>query len=417
MRSVLRFIVTISSRDARKISVAVDQVNRGEDDIVPNAREDRMELRGDRFSRRRFLRGVLWGSTAASVAASAGARPTRVAAATPSPEWQALVAAAKKEGKVAVNTFTGQGYARVLKLFSQAHPDIKLEHTNLESADFAPRVIQERKAGVYTWDVTTIPTSTALQVMKPAGIWDPIRPAIVSPEAKTDGNWRGGFEAGFLDKDRQLTYSFTLIRAVGLFVNVDQVKEGELKSVKDLLAPKWKGKIVISDPRVIGSTFWPLTVARLKLGDGIMKQLLVDQEPVLSRDRNQLTEFMVRGRYPIGIGLNILALQDFQSHGVGKNIKTVLLPELDYQSGSSTVWLLNRAPHPSAARVFINWLLSKDAQAAWAKELQTNSRFTGVEPGNPQAIVPAGLTLTQVDSEELLPEVVKTQDLAKQLIK
>ena len=39
-------------------------------------------------------------------------------------------------------------------------------------ADFAPRVIQERKAGVYTWDVTTIPTTTALQVMKPAGVFD-----------------------------------------------------------------------------------------------------------------------------------------------------------------------------------------------------------------------------------------------------
>src|SRR5438128_3004761 len=142
MRSVLRFIVTISSRAARKISVAVNQVNRGEDDIVRNAREDRMERWDDRLSRRRFLRGLVWGSTAAAVAAPA-ARPPRVAAATPSLEWQALAAAAKKEGKVAVNTFTGQGYARVLKLFSQAYPDIKLEHTNLESADFAPRVIQE----------------------------------------------------------------------------------------------------------------------------------------------------------------------------------------------------------------------------------------------------------------------------------
>ena len=207
------------------------------------------------------------------------------------------------------------------------------------------------------------------------------------------------------------------MRAVGIFVDTDQVKDGELKSFKDLLAPKWKGKIAVSDPRTIGSTFWPLTVARLRLGDGIMKQLLVDQEPVLSRDRNQLTEFMVRGRYPIGIGLNVLALQDFQAHGVGKNVKTLALPELDYQAAGSVVWLLNRAPHPNAAKVFINWLLTKEAQAAWAKELQTNSRFAGVEPGDPRAIVPSGLKLTQIDSEELLPEVVKTQDLAKQLIR
>ena len=138
---------------------------------------------------------------------------------------------------------------------------------------------------------------------------------------------------------------------------------------------------------------------------------------MLSRDRNQLTEFMVRGRYPIAIGLNALALQDFQAKGVGKNIKTILLPEMDYQSSGSLVWLINKAPHPSAARVLINWLLTKDAQTAWAKELQTNSRFVGVEPGEPQTVVPAGLKLQQIDAEDLLPEVVKTQDLSKQLIR
>jgi ABC-type Fe3+ transport system substrate-binding protein len=359
-------------------------------------------------SRRGVLRGFAGGA--------AGLLVGRARVARAATEWEHVVAAAKQEGKVAVNTFTGQGYARVFKLFGQAHPEIKLDHTNLESADFAPRLVQERRAGVYSGDVTTIPTSTALQVMKQTGVWDPIRPAILAPEVRSDANWRGGFEAGFLDRDK-LSYAFALTRSLGVFVNADQVKDGELRSVKDLLAPKWKGKIVISDPRVIGSTFWPLTVARLKLGDGIMKQLLVDQQPVLSRDRNQLSEFMVRGRYPVGIGLNVLAIQDFQAHGVGRSVRTLLLPELDYQSSGSVVWLLNRAPHPNAARVFINWLLTKPAQAAWARELQTNSRFTGVEPGNPDAVVPAGLSLVQIDSEEMLPEVVKTQDLARQLIK
>src|SRR6266446_6242618 len=360
------------------------------------------------IDRRRFLRGV-------ALAAMAG--PAARALAATSPEWEGTVAAAKKEGKVAINTFTGQGYARVLKLFAQAYPEIKVDHTNLEPVEFSPRIINERKAGVYTWDVATMPTSTALQVLRPAGIFDPIRGAVIAPDARNDAHWRGGFEAGFLDRDRNLAYAFTLVRAPGVFVNVDQVKEGELKSMKDLLAPKWKGRIAISDPRTIGSTFWPLTAARLRLGDGIMKQILVDQEPVLSRDRNQLTEFMVRGRYPIAIGLNGLALQDFQAHGVGKNVKTWLLPELDYQSSGSGVWLLNRAPHPNAAKLLINWLLTKEAQIAWAKELQTNSRFVGVEPGDPQAVVPPGLTLLQIDAEEQLPELVKTQDIARQLIR
>ena len=366
-----------------------------------------------RMSRRDLLRGF----TGAGAAGLLAATSRTVHAAPASPEWEQMAAAAKKEGKISVNTFTGQGYARIFKLFSQAYPDIKLEHSNLEPVEFSPRVIQERKASVFTWDVATMPMSTALQVLKPAGVWDPIRPVIVATEARNNANWRGGFDAGFLDRDKNLAYAFTLVRAPGVFVNVDQVKDGELKSVKDLLAPKWKGRLAISDPRTIGSTFWPLTAARLRLGDGIMKQILVDQEPVLSRDRNQLTEFMVRGRYPIAIGLNGLALQDFQAHGVGKNVKTWLLPELDYQSSGSGVWLLNRAPHPNAAKLFVNWLLTKDAQIAWAKELQTNSRFVGVEPGDPQAVVPPGLTLLQIDAEEQLPELIKTQDISRQLIR
>jgi len=86
-------------------------------------------------------------------------------------------------------------------------------------------------------------------------------------------------------------------------------------------------------------------------------------------------------------------------------------------SSSSVVWLINRAPHPGAAKVFINWLLTKDAQIVWAREVETNSRRIGVELGNPQIAVPRGAKLLQVDAEENLAEVVKTQDIGKAVIK
>src|SRR5437879_5473426 len=104
------------------------------------------------LTRRRLLGGLVVGGAAALGHAARGSAAT---------EWEQAVAAAKKEGKVAVNTFTGQGFARVFKLFSQAHPDIKLDHTNLEPVDFVPRVTTERRAGLYTWDVCTMPMSTA----------------------------------------------------------------------------------------------------------------------------------------------------------------------------------------------------------------------------------------------------------------
>ena len=348
-------------------------------------------------------------------AAGAVPFPRPVAAAAP-PDWPQVVSAAKKEGKVVVNTFPGDGFKRALAAFTQAYPEIKLEHTSLHSQDFAPRILQERQASVFTLDVATIPTSTALQVLRPAGVWDPVRPAIILPEAKDDTGWDGGFERGFaLVKDRALTYGFLANRGGGITINTDVVKE--IKGLTDLLDPKWKGKLLLPDVRTMGDTFWPMTAARLNLGDDIIKKLFVDQEPVLSRDSRQVAEFMVRGRFPIALGVNPLLLSQFQKQGLGKNLKLVHVPEMDTVNFGSPVWLVNRAPHPSAAKLFVNWLLTKDAQVHWAKDVETNSRRLGVEPGNPQFVMPKGGKLFQVDAEENLPEVIKTQDIAKAVIK
>ncbi|HYB40567.1 MAG TPA: extracellular solute-binding protein [Candidatus Methylomirabilis sp.] len=344
---------------------------------------------------------------------------SRPAAADVPPEWPPVLAAARKEGKVVVNTFPGDGYKRALKAFSQSYPDIKLEHTGLHSQDFAPRILQERQASLYTWDVVTIPTSTALQVLRPAGVWDSVRAAIILPEAREDAGWQGGFERGFsLVKDRALVYAFAAVRGSGVTVNADLVKDEPIRGLTDLLNPRWKGKLLLPDVRVMGDSFWAMTSARLNLGDDIIKKLFVDQEPVLSRDTRQMAEFMVRGRYPIALGINPLLLGQFQKQGLGKNLKLLHFPEMDtVNSSSSALWLVNKAPHPNAARVFINWLLTKDAQVVWAREVETNSRRVGVEAGNPQFAVPAGAKLLQVDAEENLPEVIKTQDIAKAVIK
>ena len=163
----------------------------------------------------------------------------------------------------------------------------------------------------------------------------------------------------------------------------------------------------------MGDTFWPMTSVRLNLGDDIIKRLFVDQEPVLSRDTRQVAEFMVRGRFPIALGVNPLLLKQFQSQGLGKNLKLLRFPEMDTVNFGTTAWLVNRAPHPSAAKLLINWLLTKDAQVHWAKRGGDEQPALGVEPGNPEFVVPKGARFFQVDAEENLPQVVKTQDIAR----
>jgi len=73
-------------------------------------------MTGASMTRRELARTLVLAGAAAAVTS-----PRPVTAAAP-PEWPEVVAAAKKEGKLAVNTFPGDGYGRALKVFSQAYP-------------------------------------------------------------------------------------------------------------------------------------------------------------------------------------------------------------------------------------------------------------------------------------------------------
>jgi ABC-type Fe3+ transport system substrate-binding protein len=136
-------------------------------------------------------------------------------------------------------------------------------------------------------------------------------------------------------------------------------------------------------------------------------------------DGTQAAQAVVRGVYAIGIGLQNTVILDFQRQGIGTSVKQVTLEEFDGSGASSSgvVWLVNRAPHPNAARVYINWLLTKEAQTAWVQNTQENSRRTDVPVGDPVLVVPPGVQLFDGNTEKNIPELSKTQELAKQLIK
>jgi iron(III) transport system substrate-binding protein len=377
--------------------------------------------------RRRVLQLVGLSSVAALLqACTAGtpAVPTSAAvqssAAAPSTDWDKIVATAKSEGSVTVNTFPGSANQAALATFAQTYPEIKLEQTTLVSSGLAPRILQERQAGIYTWDVIHQPTTTSLQVLKPAGVLDPIKPAIIRSDVVDDKLWRDGFGAGLkLTNDGELCYQSTLVRAQNLMIDTEQVAPTDIKSAQDLLDPKWKGKIVCTDTRISGSTFYPFTLARLKYGDDWMKRFLVDQEPVIINDGAQIAQLLAHGNYPIAIGAIWPVMQDFQKQGIALNIKQAVLPDLDSggPSTNGTLWLVNKAPHPNAARVYINWFLSREGQENWTSLTTDNSRRLDVTPKDPATVVPDGLSLANLNEEKYLPEIAKTQELAKQLIR
>lgn len=376
--------------------------------------------------RRAFLKAAgLTGAAAlvASCAPAATPPPTAPAGATKpawESEWDTTLVAAKQEGKVVVATLTGVGYRRVTEAFEAAYPGITVEHAGFLGGQFLPKILAERQAGIYGWDAIVEGVNITLISggLRENGALDPVRPALIRPDVTEDKNWHGGFEAGWQDKDKKWGYGFIYdVGGKNIWTNTDLVKEGEVKSIRDLLDPRWKGKMIFVDPRTSGTTYFPFTAVRLNVGDEIMKRIFVDQQPAISRDQRQIVESLIRGRYAIGTGVQAPVLAEFKAQGLGGNLKQADIPEMLYESNGFATYLINRAPHTNAAKLFINWLLSKDGQTAWAKHVENNSRRTDVPPIDLSKYPEPGKKyVIKLGIEETLPELTKTQEIAKALL-
>jgi ABC-type Fe3+ transport system substrate-binding protein len=218
--------------------------------------------------------------------------------------------------------------------------------------------------------------------MKPFSV--PPESLMILPEVKDKKLWYKG-DINFIDKER-LILVFIAYLDQGIHVNTDIVKPGEIKSMQDLLSPKWKGKIVIDDPLVIGrgQTFMEHTVIRL--GEDYVTQL-VKQEPISTRDVRQVAEFVARGRYPIGLGVRPDPYQEFKR--AGAPITNIFLDEVaNLASGIGNIVAMDKAPNPNASRVFLNWLLSRKGQAIWQEIRMDQSARNDVSVDN---LVKAGL--------------------------
>ena len=168
-------------------------------------------------------------------------------------EWDKILAAAKKEGKVVVAIPRGSTYREALTGFSKSFPEIQLQVDAVEGGDFAPKVLAERDGDQYLWDAYVGGATSGLTIMRPKGVFDPLPPALILPEVLDDSKWVGGFSDPW--QDRELQYIFALEGRLFFiaYVNRDFVPESELNSIDQLLDPKWKGKIAGGDPRGAGT--------------------------------------------------------------------------------------------------------------------------------------------------------------------
>ena len=290
-------------------------------------------------------------------------------------EWDKTLEAAKKEGQVVV--YIG-GYEAVLPDFEKEFPEIKLVAVPARGAQIVQRLISERRGEKYLADVVSTGANATYQQLYPAKVLDPIKAALLLPEITDPSKWYEG-KHHYADAEGQYVFNYVGSATYGsVNYNTKLVDPKEFKSYWDLLSPKWKDKIVARDVRAPGpgggnARFF---FHHPELGAPFIRKLYGEMNLTLFRDFRQGPDWLAAGKFAICFSCDVEVPKQ-----QGLPVDT-FGPRVFKEGGGlvqafGTLTLVNRAPHPNAAKVFINWLLSRRGQIALQKRLSS-----GESPGD-----------------------------------
>jgi ABC-type Fe3+ transport system substrate-binding protein len=293
-------------------------------------------------------------------------------------EWERSVQEAKKEGKLVAGIPARAELRKQLEAVFKPKFGIDMELLTARGPQNASRIAAEYKAGVKYFDVF-IGGSGTFESLAEAGMVEPLDAVFILPEVKEPKNWWGGHIWEDNLKTNRFLYSFIADGGTGGFwYNTELAKPDEFRALDDFLNPKWKGKIGFLDPRSPGSgqSIWSF-LWDVKGEDYLRK--LVRQDLFVSRDQRQLGDSLAKGKLAVALGVSFYTLEGFLSANLPIKELPRLKEGLPSSNGSGVIGIVKNSPHPNAARVFVNWLLSKEGQELYVKVMRQATRRLDVD--------------------------------------
>jgi iron(III) transport system substrate-binding protein len=318
------------------------------------------------LSRREVIAGAL-AAAAATQAAPLSAQNDAM---------KSLIDAAKAEGSVVVDGPPIDTVRDVIVQGFQSAYGIPVSYISSGSSASGARVRAERAAGKYLLDVFVSGGDTPPLTFLPSGWLDKVEPALVAPDVVDKRKWKDG-HLWYMDDGHYILRTLQFVTPE-LVINTKLVKRGEVTTWKSLLDPKWRGKIVAKDPGVSGAGTSLISMLYIQFGPDFVKKLYRDQQPVISRDGRQAAQFVAEGGYAILLGPDSTAVDQFKHQGYPVDYVFPTDAPSILSGGWGLFCLINKAPHPSAAKLFINWLAGRQAQGPFAQAVLSVSLRTDI---------------------------------------
>lgn len=284
-------------------------------------------------------------------------------------DWDKTLQAAKKEGQLTL--YGSADYELLFAEFNKKYSDIKVVGVYGRGADVAKRFMAERRAERHMADLYVNGMTTGYNVFYKAKALDPIPPLLILPEVIDTSKWWNG-KHHYVDPENQYLLNINGETRIVVGYNTKLVNPAEIKSYWDLLNPKWKGKIVAYDPSLGGAgDAMRFFYHHKSLGPEFIRRILTETDLVVSSDTRQMGDWLAGGKYALSIfgPISRMDLDVMQIQGLPVSwFEPDHLKEGAYiTAGSGGVALINKAPHPNAAKIALNWLLSREGQIAYQR--------------------------------------------------
>jgi iron(III) transport system substrate-binding protein len=264
-----------------------------------------------------------------------------------------LYQAAKKEGTVVWYTslIINQAVRPLVAAFNKRYPGIEVQYSRGDSGPNAIKVLDEARAGKVQGDVFD-GIATTPPLLK-AGLVEKFVPTDVDKYPASSRDPEGRWNA-------LVVYFLTP------GINTDLVGKDDIKTAQDLLNPKWKGKIAWGTEPSSGA---PAYVGAVLMSMGVYKGMaflraLAKQDVVnVDATNRAVLDQVILGQYAI-------ALSIFDHHAeisAKKGAPVAWLKVEPIPAPFHSIGLVKNAPHPNAAKLLIDFLLSEEGQRAFAE--------------------------------------------------
>jgi len=282
--------------------------------------------------------------------------------------WEKTIAGAKKEGEVRLWGDMEITHPDIVAAFTKEFPFIKAVMISGRVGDLMPRIAAERRAGKFLADIYSGGLGgRAFFDFQRSGVLDPLKPLLTLADVTDESKWLNG-KHHYADGEGQYVFMFEgSVAGLGLYYNTTLLDPKEFHSYWDLLNPKWKGKIALFERPGTGSPNMIRYYYNPQLGPEFVRRLWTEMDLAVSKERRQATDWLGAGKFLLCLdcadtdaarkqGVPVSEFEHAYLKEAGAEIGT---------SGNSGLALINKAANPNAARLFINWFLSRQGQMVW----------------------------------------------------